>query len=104
MADCECAGGRVIMGKCEFCSEKEGTIKIGNPNLDYGSDIDWQDPKSWWMVCKPCSKFIVFRMFGSPPAMYEMDKELRDTVKNSFSAVIDLKSIKQKQEKGKAEE
>ena len=87
--------------KCEFCDEKEGTKKIGNPNLDLTEEIDWNDPKSWWMVCSPCKKIIIFRKFGSPPAMYEADKELREAVKNSFSAVIDLKAIAKNQERMK---
>ena len=43
---------------CIYCGEEEGTEKVANPNLDMGDDIDWNSPKSWWIVCKDCKDVI----------------------------------------------
>ena len=37
------------MIKCTFCSEKEATTKILDPN---------NDTEDWWDVCEYCDKFI----------------------------------------------
>lgn len=81
---------------CEYCGEQKATEKIANPNLDMSEDIDWNDKKSWWMVCKDCSKIIIFRKFGSPAFM--IDDDLRRIMKKEFVAITDVEMIKNAKE------
>lgn len=50
---------------CTYCSEEEGTQRIADPNLDMGEEIDWQDEKNWWMVCKDCKDTIFHQRMHS---------------------------------------
>ena len=59
---------------CTFCGEAEGTERIADPNLDMGEDIDWNDEKNWWKVCKDCKEFIYTKKFECIEDVIREDK------------------------------
>ena len=86
------------MATCSYCGEVEGTEKIADPNLDMG-EIDWQDPKNWWMVCQDCKDTIHWQRMSSMAefindekmakiAFEELDKIAKRTKKPILNAVI----------------
>lgn len=55
------------MVECNYCGEAEAVDKIGNPNLDMSSDIDWSKDENWWKVCATCKRVIPLQMMSSIP-------------------------------------
>ncbi len=64
---------------CVYCGEEEGTQRIGDPNLDMGEKIDWQDNKNWWMVCKDCKEVIFLQRMNSIGVIAENESIINDT-------------------------
>ena len=85
------------MVKCVFCSEKEATKEIFDPNWYPKTDDEMppiNDPKSMWKVCADCFDFIMFRKMGSPAWMFEIRPNLKKTVENSYAAVIEPQKLR----------
>ncbi len=83
------------MVMCDYCGESEAVDKIGNPNLDMNSNIDWSDKKNWWQVCATCKKVIPLQMMSGFPdekvqayVIDKLDKIAKETGKPILNATI----------------
>ncbi len=88
---------------CTYCGEEEGTEKIANPNLDMGDDIDWNDSKSWWMVCKDCKDTIhaqrgldMAEHMGNTQMIEKYSADLKEIAERTKKPILNAKIIKNK--------
>ena len=91
------------MVKCIYCSEEEGTERIADPNLDMGDEIDWNDDKNWWMVCKVCKDVIHYQMMHSwgvaiedERMVSEANKKLEEIAKRTKQPILNACIYKKK--------
>ena len=90
--------------KCSYCGEEEGTQKIADPNLDMSKDIDWNDDKNYWMVCKDCDEVIPLQRMNSfgihindEKIVAETNKKLQEIAKRTKKPILNASLRKTKE-------